>query len=121
MEVWSTLYTEKPFGVQNKNIITYFIAAMLYAEFELKWKVYWRSLFTRKKNDKSEYEQRIVLNKFVIDLRDGEVGVVVVVLATNPSSSRSTNVVIDSGSMDPAIRLDKGVDSGSGIKKLGVA
>jgi hypothetical protein len=32
MEVWCTLYPTKPFGVQNKDIISYSMAVLLYAE-----------------------------------------------------------------------------------------
>jgi hypothetical protein len=39
LEVWSALYPDKPFGSKNKNIISYSMAAMLYAELELKRKV----------------------------------------------------------------------------------
>jgi hypothetical protein len=41
LEVWSALYPEKPFGTKNKNIISYSMVAMLYAELELKRKVDW--------------------------------------------------------------------------------
>jgi hypothetical protein len=38
-EVWSALYPDKPFGPNNKNIISYSMAAMVYIEIELKRKV----------------------------------------------------------------------------------
>jgi hypothetical protein len=41
LEVWSALYPEKHFGTKNKNIISYSMVAMLYAELELKRKVDW--------------------------------------------------------------------------------
>jgi hypothetical protein len=41
LEVWSALYPERPFGPKNKNIISYSLAAMLYAELVLKRKVDW--------------------------------------------------------------------------------
>jgi hypothetical protein len=41
LEVWSVLYPDKPFGPNNKNIISYSMAAMVYAEIELKRKVDW--------------------------------------------------------------------------------
>jgi hypothetical protein len=41
LKVWSSLYPDKPFGSKNKNIISYSMAAMLYAELELKRKVDW--------------------------------------------------------------------------------
>jgi hypothetical protein len=39
LEVWSALYPDKPFGPNNKNIISYSMAATVYAEIELKRKV----------------------------------------------------------------------------------
>jgi hypothetical protein len=39
LEVWSTLYPDKPFGPNNKNIISYSMVAMVYAKIELKRKV----------------------------------------------------------------------------------
>jgi hypothetical protein len=39
LEVWSVLYPDKPFGPNNKNIISYSMAAMVYVEIELKRKV----------------------------------------------------------------------------------
>jgi hypothetical protein len=39
LEVWSALYPDKPFGPNNKNIISYSMAAMVYTEIELKRKV----------------------------------------------------------------------------------
>jgi hypothetical protein len=41
LEVWSALYPDKPFGSKNKNIISYYMAVMLYTELELKRKVDW--------------------------------------------------------------------------------
>ena len=35
-EVWSALYPNKFFGLDNKNIISYSVAAMVYAKIELK-------------------------------------------------------------------------------------
>ena len=39
LEVWSALYPDKSFGLNNKNIISYSMAVMVYAEIELKRKV----------------------------------------------------------------------------------
>ena len=39
LEVWSALYRDKSFGLNNKNIISYSMAAMVYVEIELKKKV----------------------------------------------------------------------------------
>jgi hypothetical protein len=92
LEVWSVLYPTKPFGVKNTNIISYSIAAMLYAKLKLKKKVDWRTLFTKKKNDRADYGQRDVPDNFSTASIDAKVGVVVTVLATNPSSSKPIEV-----------------------------
>jgi hypothetical protein len=60
LEVWFALYLDKPFGSKNKNIISYSMAAMLYAELELKNKVDWHTLLTRNKGDRTEYAERDV-------------------------------------------------------------
>jgi hypothetical protein len=64
LEVWSALYLDKPFGPNNKNIISYSMAAMVYAEIELKRKVDWRTVFTRNKEDRTEYAKADVLDNF---------------------------------------------------------
>jgi hypothetical protein len=64
LEVWSALYPDKPFGPSNKNIISYSMAAMVYAEIELKRKVDWRTVFTRNKEDKMEYAKADVPDNF---------------------------------------------------------
>jgi hypothetical protein len=64
LEVWSALYPDKPFGPNNKNIISYSMAAMVYAEIELKRKVDWRTLLTRNKEDRTEYAKTDVLDNF---------------------------------------------------------
>jgi chromosome segregation ATPase len=78
-------------------------------------------LFSRKKNDRMEYEQKDVHNNFVIESRDGEVRATMVVLAANPSSSRSADAIFDCDSMGLAIRLDKGEDLRYGIKRMRAA
>jgi hypothetical protein len=64
LEVWSALYLDKPFGPNNKNIISYSMAAMVYAEIELKRKVDWRIVFTRNKEDRMEYAKADVPDNF---------------------------------------------------------
>jgi hypothetical protein len=64
LEVWSALYPDKPFGLNNKNIIFYSIAAMVYAEIGLKRKVDWRTVFTRNKEDRTEYAKADVPDNF---------------------------------------------------------
>jgi hypothetical protein len=55
---------DKLFGPNNKNIISYSIAAMVYAEIELKRKVDWRTVFTRNKEDRTEYAKADVPDNF---------------------------------------------------------
>jgi hypothetical protein len=64
LEVWSPLYPDKPFGSNNKNIIYYSMAAMVYAEIELKRKVDWQTIFTRNKEDRTEYAKADVSDNF---------------------------------------------------------
>ena len=64
LEVWSALYPNKPFGPENKNIISYSMAAMVYAEIELKKKVDWRTVLTRKKEDRTEYAKADIPDNF---------------------------------------------------------
>jgi hypothetical protein len=64
LEVWSVLYPDKPFGPNNKNIISYSMAAMVYAEIELKRKVDWRTLLTRNKEDRTGYAKVDIPDNF---------------------------------------------------------
>jgi hypothetical protein len=78
-------------------------------------------LFTKKKNDITEYVQRDVLGNFVTGSRNGEVGVVVIILNTNLSSLRSIDTIKDNDSTGLAVSLNKGRDLGSNIERMGVA
>jgi hypothetical protein len=73
LEVWSALYPDKPFGPNNKNIISYSMAAMVYAEIGLKRKVDWRTVFTRNKEDRTEYAKADVHDNFSFFLQNVEV------------------------------------------------
>jgi hypothetical protein len=64
LEVWSVLYPNNPFGPNNKNTISYSMAVMVYAEIELKRKVDWRTVFTRNKEDRTEYAKVDVPDNF---------------------------------------------------------
>jgi hypothetical protein len=74
LEVWSTLYPDKPFGLNNKNIISYSMVAMVYAEIELKRKVDWRTVFTKNKEDRTEYAKADVPDNFSFFLQNVRVG-----------------------------------------------
>ena len=63
-EVWSALYPNKPFGLDSKIIISYSMAAMVYAEIELKKKVDWRTVLTRNKEDRTEYAKADIPDNF---------------------------------------------------------
>jgi hypothetical protein len=64
LEVWSALYPDKPFGPNNKNIISYSMAAMVYTDIVLKKKVDWRTMLTRNKEDRTEYAKADVSDNF---------------------------------------------------------
>jgi hypothetical protein len=100
LEVWFALYPDKPFGPNNKNIISYSMAAMVYVEIELKRKVDWRTLLTRNKEDRTEYAKADVLDNFrvrpALDAR-----------GANRNTSRSTRTVRDEDSMGKAICFAK--------------
>ena len=64
LEVWSALYPNKSFGLDNKNIISYSMAAMVYVEIELKKKVDRRTIYTRNKENRTEYDKVNIPNNF---------------------------------------------------------
>ena len=64
LEVWSALYQNKPFGPDKKNIIFYSMATMVYAEIELKKKMDWRTVYTKNKEDKMEYDKADIPDNF---------------------------------------------------------
>jgi hypothetical protein len=72
--VWSALYPDKPFGPNNKNIISYSMAAMVYAEIVLKRKVDWRTLLTRNKEDRTEYAEAYIPDNFSLFRQNVGVG-----------------------------------------------
>jgi hypothetical protein len=88
-------------------------------ELKLRFKVVWRMLFKRKKNDKTDYMQRGVLDNFIDGSRDGGVGAVVVLLVTNPNNSIFTNAIIGNDSMGLVIRLNEGRGFGSWFQRNG--
>jgi hypothetical protein len=103
LEVWSTLYPERSFGSKNKNIISYSMAVMLYAELELKRKVDRRTLLTRNKEDKMEYAEKDVPNNFSTSQQNVGVGPALDAHGANQNTSRSTKTVWDEDSVGKAI------------------
>jgi hypothetical protein len=107
LEVWSTLYLDKPFGPNNKNIISYSMAAMVYAEIELKRKVDWRTVFTRNKEDRTEYVKADVLDNFSFFRQNVGVGHALDACGANQNTLRSTRTVLDEDSVGKAICFAK--------------
>jgi hypothetical protein len=107
LEVWSTLYPDKPFGPNNKNIISYSMALMVYAEIELKRKVDWRTVFTRNKEDRTEYAKANVLDNFNFFPQKVGVRPALDVHGANRNTSRSTRTVRDEDSVEKTICFAK--------------
>jgi hypothetical protein len=107
LEVWSALYPNKPFGPNNKNIISYSMAAMVYAEIELKRKVDWRTVFTKNKEDRTEYAKADVPDNFNFFPQNVGVRPTLNVRRANRNTSRSTRIVWDEDSVEKAICFAK--------------
>jgi hypothetical protein len=106
-EVWSILYPDKPFGPNNKNIISYSMAAMVYAEIELKRKVDWRTLLTRNKEDKTGYAKADIPDNFTFFPQKVGVRPAPDARGANRNTSRSTRTVRDEDSVGKAICFAK--------------
>jgi hypothetical protein len=107
LEVWSALYPDKPFGPNNKNIISYSMVAMVYVEIELKRKVDWRTLFTRNKEDKTEYAKADVPDNFNFFRQNVGVGLVLDARGANRNTSRSTKIIWNENSVEKTICFTK--------------
>jgi hypothetical protein len=107
LEVWSALYPDKPFGPKNKNIISYSMAAMLYAELVLKRKVDWQTLLTRNKEDRMEYAETDVPDNFSFFRQNVGIGPALDARGANRNTSRSTKIVRDEDSVEKAICFAK--------------
>jgi hypothetical protein len=107
LEVWSALYPDKPFGTNNKNIISYSMAAMVYAEIELKRKVDWRTVFTRNKEDRTEYAKADVPDNFSFFPQNVGVRPPLDARGANRNTLRSTRTVRDEDSVGKAICFAK--------------
>jgi hypothetical protein len=107
LEVWSALYPDKPFGLNNKNIISYSMAAMVYAKIVLKRKVDWRTVFTRNKEDRTEYVEADVPDNFNFFRQNAGVRPALDARGANRNTSRSTKIVQDEDSVGKAICFAK--------------
>jgi hypothetical protein len=107
LEVWSILYPDKPFGLDNKNIISYSMAAMVYAEIQLKRKVDWQTLLTRNKEDRTGYAKADIPDNFIFFSQKVAIRPVFDALGANRNTSRSTRTVQDKDSVGKAICFAK--------------
>jgi hypothetical protein len=107
LEVWSALYPDKPFGPNNKNIISYSMVAMVYAEIVLKRKVDWRTVLTRNKEDRTEYVEADVPDNFSFFRQNVGVGLALNACGANQNTSRSTKTVRDEDFVGKAICFAK--------------
>jgi hypothetical protein len=107
LEVWSALYLDKPFGPNNKNIISYSMAAMVYAEIELKRKVDWRTVFTRNKEDRTEYAKADVPDNFIFFPQNVGVRPALNARGANQNTLRYTRTVRDEDSVGKTIFFAK--------------
>jgi hypothetical protein len=107
LEVWSALYPDKPFGPNNKNIISYSMAAMVYAEIELKRKVDWRTVLTKNKEDRTEYAKADIPDNFNFFPQNVGVQLALDARGANRNTSRSTRTVRDEDSVEKAICFAK--------------
>jgi hypothetical protein len=107
LEVWSALCLDKPFGPNNKNIISYSMVVMVYAEIVLKRKVNWRTVLTRNKEDRTEYAEANVPNNFSFFRQNVGVGTALDACGANRNTSRSIKIVQDEDSVGKAICFAK--------------
>jgi hypothetical protein len=83
------------------------MAAMVYAEIELKRKVDWRTVFTRNKEDRMEYAKADVPDNFSYFRQNVGVGPALDARGANQNTSRSTRIVRDEDSVGKAICFAK--------------
>jgi hypothetical protein len=69
------------------------MAAMLYAELELKRKVDWRTLLTRNKEDRTEYAEKDVPDNFSTFQQNVGVGPALDAHGANRNTSRSAKTI----------------------------
>jgi hypothetical protein len=83
------------------------MAAMVYAEIELKRKVDWRTVFTRNKEDRTEYAKADVPDNFSFFPQNVGVGPALDACGANRNTSRSTRIVQDEDSVEKKICFAK--------------
>jgi hypothetical protein len=83
------------------------MAAMVYAEIELKKKVDWRTLLTRNKEDRTGYAKADIPDNFTFFQEKDEVRPALDARGANRNTSRSTRTVRDEDSVGKAICFAK--------------
>jgi hypothetical protein len=83
------------------------MAAMVYAEIELKRKVDWRTLLTRNKEDRTGYAKADIPDNFTFFPQKVGVRLVLDAHGANRNTSRSTRIVRDEDSVEKAICFAK--------------
>ena len=107
LEVWSALYPNKSFGPENKNIISYSIMVMAYAEIELKKTVNWQTVLTGNKEDRMEYTKADIFDNFNFFRQNVGNGPVPDARGANQNTHRSKKSVQDKDSVGKAICFKK--------------
>ena len=107
LEVWSALYPNKPFGPDNKNIISYSMVAMVYAKIEPKKKVDWQLVFTKNKEDRTEYTKADILDNFSFFRQNVVDGPTSDAHRANQSTLQFNKLVQDGDSVGNAICFEK--------------
>ena len=107
LEVWSALYPNKPFGLDNENIISYFMVAMVYIKIKLKRKVDWRTVFIRNKEDKTKYAKADIFDNFSFFRQNVGDGLTPDAHVANQNTYRSKKSIQDKDSVEKTIYFEK--------------
>ena len=106
-EAWCALYPDKSFGLNNKHIISYFMAVMVCVEIELKRKVEWQIVFTKNKEERTKYAKADVLDNFNFFQQNVRVGHALDARGANRNTSRSTKTIWDEDFVEKIIYFAK--------------
>ena len=107
LEVWSALYHDKLFGSDNKNIISYSMAAMVYAKIELKRKVDSQTILTKNKKDRTEYAKTDIPENFNFFRQNIGDGPIPHAHASNRNTLRSKKSIQDGDFVGKTIFFEK--------------
>ena len=107
LEIWFVLYSDKSFGPNNKNIISFSMATMIYTEIKLKRKVDWQTILTKKKEDKTEYTKTDIPDNFSFFWENIGVGPAPDACGTNRNTLRFMKSIHDKSSVEKTICFAK--------------